>query len=380
MSADPVTESPPTPVRDHPRHAGVDDDLPRRVQQVLVDYLEQRRESVAAVAPAFATEVVDTLTAFVLRGGKRLRPMFAWWGWRAGGGDPGGVEADAVLRAVSALELLQAFALVHDDVMDGSDVRRGAPAMHVVHARRHRTAGWEGDPERFGSSVAVLAGDLALTWADDLLTGAGLPAVALCRAQEPWSALRAEMLAGQYLDLRAPVAGQFGAGQALRIARLKCAAYTVERPLHLGAAIAGAPAPVVAALRRYGVALGVAFQLRDDLLGVFGDPEVTGKPAGEDLREGKCTLLVVEALRRAAAHGPERVATLRELLGRADLDAAGVARARRLLVELGAVRAVERRIERLADHALRALEQVPIDAQATARLSTLVRTVVHRDR
>jgi geranylgeranyl diphosphate synthase type I len=225
----------------------------------------------------------------VLGGGKRIRPTFAWWGWRGAGGDPDGPAVDAVLRAVSALELIQACALVHDDLMDASATRRGRPTVHVAFARRHAEAAWRGRPARFGAAAAILLGDLALVWADDMLRGAGLDADAAARAAAPWEAMRTEVLGGQYLDVFVQSTGDSSARAALQIDRYKTAAYTVERPLHLGAAIAGADPDLVTCYRRFGADIGVAFQLRDDLLGVFGAPAVTGKPAGDALREGKRT-------------------------------------------------------------------------------------------
>ena len=196
------------------------------------------RAGAAAIDPAFGAAAGD-LSEFVLGGGKRIRPTFAWWGWRGAGGDPDGPAVDAVLRAVSALELIQACALVHDDLMDASATRRGRPTVHVAFARRHAEPAWRGRPARFGAAAAILLGDLALAWADDMLRGAGLDADAAARAAAPWEAMRTEVLGGQYLDVFVQSTGDSSARAALRIDRYKTAAYTVERPLHLGAAIAG---------------------------------------------------------------------------------------------------------------------------------------------
>src|SRR6266700_113206 len=216
----------------------IDADLPGHVHRVLADYVESRRRQTDSIG----TDVGDALAAladFVLGGGKRVRPTFAWWGWRGAGGDQ---ECAAVLRAISALELLQAGALVHDDLMDSSLVRRGAPTLHVAFAARHRAEALHGEPERFGLAAAVLLGDIALAWAEDLFLTAGLPADALVRAMPPWQAMRTEMLAGQYIDMLTQARGDESAEAALRIDRWKTAAYTVERPLHVGAALAGADA------------------------------------------------------------------------------------------------------------------------------------------
>ena len=354
----------------------IDADLPGHVHRVLADYLADRRAQTDVIGPDFG-DAIAALADFVLGGGKRVRPTFAWWGWRGAGGAPDGPTADAVLRALSALELLQASALVHDDLMDSSALRRGAPTVHVAFAARHRAAGLRGEPDRFGLAAAVLLGDIALAWAEDLFLTAGLPAAALARAIPPWQAMRTEMLAGQYIDLLTQARGDESPDAALRVDRWKTAAYTVERPLHIGAALAGADPAVIAAYRRFGADLGIAFQLRDDLLGVFGDPAVTGKPAGDDLREGKRTLLMALGLRHAAPADADR---LRGYLGNPDLTDDDVATARALLVEAGAVAAVERRITELTTSALDTLATAPIAAPAARRLADLAISATRRDR
>ncbi|MDN5918268.1 MAG: polyprenyl synthetase family protein [Pseudonocardia sp.] len=340
--------------------------------------MDRRRVDVLAV-DAEVTEAADALAGFVLGGGKRLRPTFAWWGWRGAGGDPASAEAEEVLTALSSLELIQACALVHDDLMDASSTRRGRPTVHVEFARMHSAAGWTGPPARFGAAVAILVGDLAQVWADDMFHGARLPEGAHTRAAEPWRGMRTEVLAGQYLDVLAQASDDEGERTALKIDRFKTAAYTVERPLHLGAAIAGAPPELVAGYRRYGADIGVAFQLRDDLLGVFGDPRVTGKPAGDDLREGKRTLLMALALQRARQRddgAAEQV--LVQALGNAGLDGTGVERVRRVLGELGAVQAVEQRIAALTGSALDALDASPVAGPARAQLFELAERATRR--
>ncbi|KAA2256559.1 polyprenyl synthetase family protein [Solihabitans fulvus] len=323
---------------------------------------------------------VDALSGFVLGGGKRIRPTFAWWGWRGAGGDPDGPLADAVLTAASSLELIQACALIHDDLMDASAVRRGSPTVHVAFAERHRTQRWLGEPERFGLAAALLIGDVALAWADDMLFDSGLPDDALRRMREPWQYMRSEMLAGQYLDMLTQARGDSSTQAALRIDRLKTAAYTVERPLHLGAAIGGGSPELIAGLRTFGADIGVAFQLRDDLLGVFGDPEVTGKPAGDDLREGKRTLLVALGLELAQASGAHAAtAALHAAIGRPDLDTGTVDEVRALLHELGAVDAVEQRITALTDTALAALRAAPVAEPAATRLAELAVSATKRN-
>ncbi|MBW4721639.1 polyprenyl synthetase family protein [Saccharothrix obliqua] len=348
----------------------LDQELPKHVDAALADYLADRRTLGARMESNF-TDVVDGLADFVLGGGKRIRPTFAWWGWRAAGGDPGGDLAGPVLTAVSSLELIQACALIHDDLMDASETRRGMPTVHIRFGKKHRDEGWLGEAERFGLAAAVLIGDVALAWADDMLFAAGLPKDALQRLSLPWRDMRTEMLAGQYLDVLTQARGDSSPDAALRIDRLKTAAYTVERPLHMGAAIGDAPPELVAGLRAFGTDIGVAFQLRDDLLGVFGDPAVTGKPAGDDLREGKRTLLVALGVEYGAD-------VLHDALGRPDLDVDTVDEIRARLVEVGAVDAVERRIAELTQSALTALARAPIAEPAGERLAELAISATKR--
>lgn len=353
-------------------------DLPGQVQQTLADYLEIRLTECEDLEPAFA-EVSRELAGFVLGGGKRIRPTFAWWGWRAAGGAATGPEATAMLRAASALELIQACALVHDDLIDDSDTRRGNPTLHVWFADTHKTAGWAGQPRSFGAATAILLGDLAMTWADDMLHAAGLAPAAMARALPAWQAMRTELMAGQYLDVLGQARQEESTQAALRIDELKSASYTVRRPLELGAEIAGASEEVLAALDEFGSAIGVAFQLRDDVLGVFGDPAVTGKPAGDDLREGKRTLLIAEAFTSADRAGDNASReVLRAALGNTDLDPAGVSRAREVLVELGAVDAVEHRINELTNRATKALTSVTLPEVAAAKLAELAIAVTDR--
>jgi geranylgeranyl diphosphate synthase type I len=355
-------------------------ELAQRVETVLTQYIDERTTAAEDVEVHFAS-ALESLSGFVLSGGKRIRPAFAWWGWVGAGGDPDSAEATAVLSAVSALELIQTSALVHDDLIDASAVRRGSPTVHTAFADEHRAREWHGDAERFGLAAAVLLGDVALAWADDMLYSAGLPADVLRRAAPAWQAMRTEMLAGQYLDVLTQVRGDESVSAAVRIDQLKTAAYTVERPLHFGAELAGAGSAVIDAYREFGANLGVAFQLRDDLLGVFGDPEVTGKPAGDDLREGKRTLLVALGIEAATTAGREDAAqTLRAAIGNPDLTAADVTATGELLADLGAVDAVEGRIEKLTAAAMEALHSTEIVEPARTRLAEMAVNATRRDR
>jgi len=350
------------------------------VEDVLARYLAARRADLPELARTFAA-AVDTLSDFALRGGKRIRPTFAWWGWRAAGGEGTGERAGAVLTAVSALELIQTCALVHDDLMDASELRRGHPTVHVRFTDAHRAGGWLGAPERFGMAAAILLGDLALAWADDMFESAPLEPDMRDRARGPWQAMRAEMFAGQYLDVLAQAEGDESEERALGVARLKTAAYTVERPLHMGVAFAGADQHTVDAVRTFGTDIGVAFQLRDDVLGVYGDTVVTGKPAGDDLREGKRTLLVALGLAYAERDGRHADAQmLRGALGDPGLTARTIEAVRELLVEVGAVAELERRIDALTTSAMAALDNAGLGEPGVTRLADLAVAATRRDR
>ncbi|GAA2446670.1 polyprenyl synthetase family protein [Streptomyces macrosporus] len=357
-----------------------DQEIRPRVEEVLRRYVAERCEEAEGVDDVFRAELAAAVSTFALRGGKRMRASFLWWGWRAAGGAPHDEDAATALRIAAALELLQTCALIHDDVMDDSALRRGHPALHVDFAHRHRRDGMLGNPERYGTSVATLAGDLALAWADDLFAEALPDGPARRRAQGPWRAMRTEMVAGQFLDLHTQATGRPSAATALRVAYLKSALYTVERPLHLGAVLKGADDELVGALRFAGHNAGLAFQLRDDLLGVFGDPRRTGKPAGDDVRQGKTTYLVALALARAEALGDEEArAVLRESLGDPTLTPERLARFRDVLTRLGVRAAVEERIERLGEIAVRRLYRVCDDPVVARRLTAMVRAAAGTD-
>jgi geranylgeranyl diphosphate synthase type I len=361
----PPTVAPPAGTVDDPLTAS---DATDAVGPVLEELLDERLRHARSVDPVFAEELADRLAGLTVRGGKRLRTAFVHCGWRAAGGSG---DAAAVLRTGAALELLQACALVHDDVMDGSVRRRGAPALHVQLARSHRAAGMHGSAEAFGASAAVLTGDLALAWADDLLTETALGTPHGPRLHREWRAMRTEMVAGQYRDLHAQAARSSGADEALTIAALKSALYTVARPLALGACLAEAEEPVLQALRAAGRCAGLAFQLRDDLLGAFGDPAVTGKPAGDDLRSRKLTYLLAVAVRLADAGGDLQAAAA--LAPDADPHSEqAVRQVRAALDRTGARDLVEAKIAELADASLAHFERSGAHPAARHEFATLV--------
>lgn len=341
------------------------DSLTDRIDGVLADFLDSRGEFLATVGPELQT-VAAAASRFVLNGGKRLRPRFAYWGWRT----VKSADADdtGLLQAAASLELLQACALVHDDIMDGSAVRRGMRATHAEFAALHRDNQWPGDADRFGTGAALLIGDLLLTWADTMFAAAPLPTGARTSARAVYDQMRQLVIAGQYLDVLVQNRGDFSVEDSLRVARFKTSIYTVDGPLYLGAAAAEAGPEVYAALSDYGAAIGEAFQLRDDVLGVFGDPSRTGKPVGDDLREGKRTLLVALAIRAAS---PAQADLLRRKLGDRSLDDADVAALREVISGSGALDQVEQRITERTAEARRALQTDAISAQACAALEDL---------
>ncbi|MFF0740329.1 polyprenyl synthetase family protein [Streptomyces sp. NPDC004111] len=358
----------------------VDADVSGAVRQVLQELLQERLQECAVLDSTFATDVAERTADFTLNGGKRLRAQFLWWGMRACNGGTGADTTDVALRLAAGLELIQTCALVHDDVMDGSAVRRGRPALHVALGARYGGSGADGPGAEFGRAAAVLAGDLALSWADDVVAEAwdvtAVPTDVRARVRSLWRAMRTEMVAGQYLDLHGQVTGSRAVSAAIRTATLKSALYSVERPLALGAAVAGADARTSAALCSAGRCAGIAFQLRDDLLGVFGDPRETGKPSGDDLRDGKLTYLTAIARARTEASG-DRAATalLDTSLGDAALSDEGLERVRDVLVTTGARALVEAKIVRLVAVAHRHLASASLVPRAEGRLRDLLGSV-----
>jgi len=375
------------------------DDLRARVQAELDAVLAAQAAALAEVG-----EESDALVAAIARlvaGGKRLRPAFCWWGWRGAGGDPTAatapVDAESVVRVATALELFQAAALIHDDVMDASDTRRGMPATHRYFTALHAEQGWDGDGDRFGAAGAILAGDLCLAWSDEVFRSAVLPGDRRRDAEVVFDRMRTQLMGGQYLDMLAQAAplrvasravGAVSAGasgavaaaplqaeaerllqRARRVICFKSAKYSVEQPLLVGAALGGASPALLASYSAFGLALGEAFQLRDDVLGVFGDPAQTGKPAGDDLREGKRTVLVAYAL-QGATHAQAEL--LQQHLGDPHLDADGVAALRDVVVDTGALARVEELIDDGVRRSREALAGAAVTDEGRAALDALV--------
>ncbi|MFD6970073.1 polyprenyl synthetase family protein [Streptomyces sp. NPDC059949] len=350
----------------------VDADVPSAIGDALEQVLTGRLYRAGVLDAEFAAELAERVARFTREGGKRTRSQFVWWSMRAcGGGDE--PTTSAALRIGAALELLQTCALVHDDVMDGSALRRGRPALHTDVRDSYSTVAAPARAARFGEAVAVLAGDLALVWADDVVAETALDPWTATAVREVWSDMRTEMVAGQFLDLQGQLTGSRSTTQALRAAHLKSALYSVERPLALGAAVAGADGRTMRALCSAGRCVGMAFQLRDDLEDVFGDPRHTGKSCGGDIREGKPTYLAALAVARAeAAADQPALEVLERALGNEDLSLEGLDEVREALVRTGARAAVEAKIERLSARGMRHFDGALLDADAAGRLRGLL--------
>jgi len=337
-----------------------------RVDKRLEALLAVERERWAKVDVDLVPPI-DEIARLVLAGGKRLRPAFCFWGFVGAGGDP---TDELVIDAGAALELLHAFALFHDDVMDGSLTRRGEPTTNAKFEASHGANKLAGESRRFGDGVAILVGDLAYVYSDQLMRNASPQAWTI------WNELRIELNFGQYLDMLGSAMNERRREKAERICRYKSGKYTIERPLHLGALLA-APTrgdELIPALSTYGLPLGDAFQMRDDVLGAFGDTAITGKPVGDDLREGKPTPLMAIATARANA------AQLKELqlVGNQDLTPAQIARVQEVIRETGALVELETVITRLTDEAIAAVQHVPFAQSVRDELITLAEYVSWR--
>jgi geranylgeranyl diphosphate synthase type I len=364
------------------------------VARALEAFLARQREALGGIGD----DLLPCLDAMegLLAGGKRLRPAFCYWGLRAAGGQ----DCPQIFTAAAALELLQASALVHDDVMDASDTRRGGPAVHRQFASRFAAgklgpaarfrsagrpgpAGRPGSAEQFGVGAAILIGDMLLAWTDELYHASGFAPEVLAYGQPALNAMRTEVAAGQYLDLLSQVSHSTSVRGALRVVTYKTAKYTIERPLQLGAALAAGAhaepsttAAIEAVCTEYGIPLGVAFQLRDDVLGVFGDPARTGKPVSGDISEGKPTVLMALARERASK---SQARVLDRYLGDRNLTEAAAARVKAVLTQTGAVAECEALISASVKEAVAALDGAPITDDAKAALAALAVTATDRE-
>ena len=345
--------------------------LTAAINTSLAQFFEQESGSLRQIGGEL-NPVADSLGRFLLDTGKRLRPLFATIGFLGAGGE----LSPEIIRATASLELVHVCALIHDDVMDASDTRRGAPAIHKQFQAQHSREGLHGSGEQFGMAAAILLGDLALIWAAKALHESGAPSQSILRSLPFYDEMRVELMAGQYLDIYEQALASESVERSLKVARYKSGKYSIERPLHFGASLnAGFLPTVIEIYSRYGLPLGEAFQLRDDVIGVFGDPERTGKPAGDDLREGKRTVLVATTLSRATVI--QRTEFL-QLFGRKDLDTPQIQTLRQIIVDTGALIELESVIEEMTFKAHKALTTGGITPQAVALLDEMAVAATQR--
>jgi geranylgeranyl diphosphate synthase type I len=360
------------------------------IQEHLDGFCAQQHSDFSHISPDLAP-IVDYSQA-LLKGGKRLRALFTYWAWQGSLANSAtrqtpeqlAVSSEAMVGITAALEMFHAAALVHDDILDQSDTRRGEPAVHKKFETLHKENFWSGSHERFGVGAGVLVGDLLLSWSSEMfgraLQGAPTPAIeAACR--DEFAKMRIEVMAGQYLDVLEENAAMSrdvseAVGRANRVMLYKTAKYTIEAPMLIGAAFAGADPALLRGFSAFGIPLGMAFQLRDDVLGVFGDPAITGKPAGDDLREGKRTVMV-GLTRESLNSSVGRV--FDEMLTSRSLNDEQITFLQQTIIGCGALAKAERMIEDLANQALEALSELEITDAARANLRQLAVKVIRRD-
>lgn len=338
----------------------------RQVDEQLAQAVSAQKERWSAVDRELSLPLAE-VERLVLSGGKRIRPAFCYWGYRAAGGVH---DAETPIRVGAAIELLHVFALFHDDIMDGALTRRGQVTSHISLAELHGSSGWAGESRRFGEGAAILIGDLTHVMSDQLL--GDIPDA----ARHIWHEMRLEVNIGQYLDMLGSARRERSREMAQKICRYKSAKYTIERPLHLGALTADVErgAELLPVLSQYGLPLGDAFQLRDDVLGVFGDTAITGKPVGDDLREGKPTLLLAYAYEKA----DEKQRRVLDRVGSPDLTSSDIADMQSIISDTNALQDIESTISSLRDEAIRVLHQSQVDSSAVSALEELAHYVTDR--
>jgi geranylgeranyl diphosphate synthase type I len=356
------------------------------IQQEIDSFCDDKREQLSEISDDLMP-IID-YTQELLQGGKRFRALFAYWAWAAAlprESDPGELidQANGIVGISSALEIFHAAALVHDDLMDQSDTRRGKPAIHKRFEHMHSEKGFLGDPERFGQSGSVLVGDLMLNWSSEVFGAAVTSAPnaeieTSCRNE--FSKMRFEVMAGQYLDVleenAAPLRSLADAvTKAEKVMLYKTAKYSLEAPLLIGASFAGADEQTLSGFSNFGIPLGMAFQIRDDILGVFGDPEITGKPAGDDLREGKRTVLVALTLQNSST---SIARIFNDLLSERDLETEQIQFMQQTIRDSGALEKTERMMQEYGDRALEVLKNLDLEPQAKQKLQDLAEKVISR--
>lgn len=334
-----------------------------QIDNALAEFVASEVKDLMAIGNELQP-VGASLSRFILDGGKRLRPIFACAGFLGSGEE----LTEREVKAAASLELIHVCALIHDDLMDGSDTRRGAPAIHREFEALHRSEAKFGNPQQYGLSAAILLGDLALVWSAKMFHGSGLSPEILIRTLSSYDELRIELMAGQFLDVYEQSSHTSSLERSRKIARYKSGKYTIERPLHFGAALANKP-DLNSTYSSYGIPLGEAFQLRDDILGIFGESEFTGKPSGDDLLEGKRTALIAKAFELANA---SQAMALTSVLGNRNSTPQMLEKAREIIVDTGALEYIESLISQLTDTAMNSISGMPNSEMLTelAMLST----------
>ena len=333
------------------------------IDQALNEFIQHEDKYLAGIGPEL-NPVAEAVERFLLNGGKRLRPLFAYVGLLGAGIQPN----KSMLNAIASLELVHVCALIHDDVMDGSDTRRGAPSIHKSFEGMHSEKKLVGSPEKFGIASAILIGDLALIWSAQMLHNSGLTNEELISALPVYDEMRVELMAGQYLDVYEQSLGTQSIERSLKVARFKSGKYTIQRPLHFGAALGKADEGLISTYTNFGIPLGEAFQLRDDLLGIFGDPTQTGKPSGDDLREGKRTVLMAVAMDKS---NKTQLEEIKKFFGDPNLTSKQVEQLQEIIIETGAVSHIESMIEEFTSTSLSALNHGGINPIGKGLLTEL---------
>lgn len=343
------------------------------LEQELTLFFTKQSEILSGITPE-ALPLLESIQK-LSTGGKRLRALLCYWGWRGAGGTPAAPE---IIRAGAALELFQSAALIHDDIIDRSETRRGAPAVHKKFEATHQDNGWRTSATEYGMAAAILTGDLCLSWSEEIFTSIGEASQAGKEARSIFNLMRTEVMAGQYLDILGEVIpsqdAQTSQRRAEHVVRYKAAKYSCEHPLALGGAlatgaVAGQDSDLLASYRTFALPLGEGFQLRDDVLGVFGKPEETGKPAGDDLAEGKRTVLIALTEKLAPQSQWQR---LDQALGNQNLSAEEIAELQEIIVSSGALAELEDLIlakENVVDTALIEIRVEPLVRQALAGIA-----------
>ena len=342
------------------------------LNSALAEFSSQECRYLREIGPELEA-VASAMHSFICDSGKRLRPIFAYVGYLGTGAHPD----EAVIKASAALELIHVCALMHDDVMDGSDSRRGAPSIHRAFEAFHKRDGAEGSAAQFGINSAILLGDLALVWSAKMLHQSGVESSALLRALPMYDEMRVELMAGQYLDIYESTLASQSVERSLKVARFKSGKYTIERPLHFGASLGTSNSDELMKIySAYGLPLGEAFQLRDDVLGVFGNPSETGKPAGDDLREGKRTVLLATTFDRVS---DAQRAIMEEHIGNPSISSDAVEEIRSIIVNTDALAEVEDLISSLTNSALAAVDSDRVAEPARKALIDLAAIVTKRN-